>query len=298
MVPRMTLPSSVRVWKGRGKMRTLARREVFTLECGTPDGEAVLLLHGFPSSSHDFAEIVDDLGSRRVLTLDLPGYGLSEKPIDYSYSLFEQADVVALYLRELGVDRVHVVAHDMGTSIATELCARRERGLLGFEVASLLLMNGSVHIDLAALTPSQRLLRSPLKSAFAKLGTYRIFKLQLGRIVSELREEDYEAMWALLLHRDGKERLPQIISYVEERTRFAERWIGALTRLDLPTQVLWGPEDTVAVFPIAEALAAEIPDAGLERLEGLGHYPQIEDPERTADAIRRWLDRVADSTPS
>jgi len=283
----------VKAWEARGTYRTIARREVFTMSAGSDDGDVVLLLHGFPTSSHDWAKIIDSLGPRRVLTLDLPGYGLSEKPVDYSYSLFEQADVVALHLEALGVDRVHVVAHDMGTSVATELCARRERGLLGFEMASLLLMNGSVHIDLAKLTPSQALLRSPLKNIFARLGSYPIFRTQLGRIVSRLDEEDYEAMWAQLRHRDGKRRLPQIISYVNERTRFAERWIGALTRLDdLPTHVLWGTEDPVAVMAIAEALAGEIPGAELERLEGLGHYPQLEDPERTAESIRRWLDRA------
>jgi len=284
----------VRAWEARGAYAELAGLRLFHLETGPEDaGDPVLLLHGFPTSSHDWHRALPHLGERRLLLLDLPGYGLSDKPARYSYSLFEQADLVELYLRSLGSPRVHLVAHDMGTSVACELLARRERGLLGFEPRSVLLMNGSVHIDMAHLTPSQRLLRSPLADVFTRLGSRRIFEMQIGRILGKpIAEEDYDAMWAQLLHHDGKLRLPRIISYVAERTRFAERWIGALTRLDLPAHVLWGTEDPVAVLAIAETLAEEIPGARLERLEGLGHYPQIEDPERTGAAIAAFLDSL------
>jgi pimeloyl-ACP methyl ester carboxylesterase len=290
----VTLPDSVRAWEARGAYDSVAGLEIFHVEIGRAGADAVLVLHGFPTSSHDFHLAVDRLGDRRILLLDLPGYGLSDKPVDYGYSLFEQADVVECYLRHLGVTAAHLVAHDMGTSVACELLARRERGLLSFEPRSLLLMNGSVHIEMARLTPSQRLLRSPAKRVFARLGSWPIFRAQLRRILGRpLADDELRAMWAQLQHRDGKQRLPEIIRYVDERARFAGRWIGALTRLDIPGHVLWGPRDPVAVIAIAERLAAEIPDARLERLEGLGHYPQLEDPERTAEAIERWLDAVS-----
>lgn len=289
-----TFPESVRAWERRGGYVRLAGLEVFHLDTGPQDASDVaVILHGFPTSSHDWHLALPHMGHRRFLLLDFPGYGLSDKPERYSYSLFEQADLVEILLRERGVTRAHLVAHDMGTSVACELLARRERGLLTFEPRSVLLMNGSVHIELAELTPSQRLLRSPLGNAFAHLGSRHVFRLQMQRIVGvPLADADYDAMWALLTHRHGKLRLPQIISYLEERRRFWDRWIGALTRLDLPAQVLWGPLDTVAVMAIAEQLASEIPGAKLELLEGLGHYPQLEDAERTGTAIRRFLDSV------
>jgi pimeloyl-ACP methyl ester carboxylesterase len=256
-----------------------------------------LVLHGFPTSSHDWHRALSPMGgggARRFVLFDMPGYGLSDKPVRYSYSLVEQADVTEMLLRELGVRRAHVVAHDMGTSVACELMARRERGLLTFEPRSLLLMNGSVHIELARLTPSQRLLRSPLRHVFARLGSRRVFGLQMRRIVGRpLPEEELDAMWAQLVYRDGKARLPRIIEYVDERHRLWHRWIGALTRLtDLPTHVLWGPLDPVAIPTIAERLAAEIPGTEVEWLEGLGHYPMLEDPAQTGGAIARWLDTV------
>ena len=59
--------------------------------------------------------------------------------------------------------------------------------------------------------------------------------------------------------------------------------------LDIPVTILWGKLDPVAVAVIAETLAGEIPGARLEWLDDLGHYPQLEAPERVAAAVRRWL---------
>ena len=65
---------------------------------------------------------------RRVITLDLLGFGFSSKPKTFSYSLIEQADVVIEAMKRAKISRAHVWAHDMGTSVATELCAREQRG--------------------------------------------------------------------------------------------------------------------------------------------------------------------------
>ncbi len=286
---------SVQAWRDAGRFLKLGGLELFTRDAGPRDAAStVLVLHGFPTSSHDWHLALPRLAERRrIVLLDMPGYGLSDKPEAYGYSLFEQADAVLMVLRELGVDACHVVAHDMGTSVACELVARRERGLLPLRVQSLLLMNGSVHIDLAHLTPAQKLLRSRFAPLFSRVGSAGVFKMQIRRILARpVPDAELDAMWEQIRYNDGRRRLPAIIRYIDERTRFRERWIGALTRLDVPVHVLWGTEDPVAVVAIAEALAAEIPGATFERMEGLGHYPQIEDADRTAEAIVRFLDRV------
>lgn len=281
-----------RAFVERGRFLDLAGLGVFVLDTGPADrADAVLLLHGFPSSALDWHRVLPALSEgRRVVALDFPGFGLSDKPDGYSYSLHEQADVVLLALRALGVRTVDLIAHDMGTSVACELLARRERGLLPVEVRALVLMNGSVHIELAQLTPSQKILRSPAGPLLARFGSRRVFLAQLRRILARpVAPEDLEDMWLMLSEKDGRRRLPQTIRYVDERWRFHERWIGALTRLDLPTLILWGPLDPVAVKAIAEKLAGEIPGARLQWLDGLGHYPQLEDPAAVAGAVNAFL---------
>lgn len=290
------LPAGVCEWRDGGSFETFAGLGIFCRDSGPPETRsATLLLHGFPSSGYDWHAVWKKLSAgRRALAPDFAGFGLSDKPADFSYSLFEQADLVEMLVDRHGVHSVDVVAHDMGTSVACELAARRQRGLLGFDMRSLALMNGSVHIELSRLTPSQKLLRSPLAGLFVRVASERVFRLQLRRILGrQLPGEELGAMWALMGHGDGIRRLPRLIGYIDERHRFGRRWIGALEHLDIPVLVLWGPRDPVAVPEIARRLADGIPGARLQWLDGLGHYPQLEDPGATGRALLAFLDRTA-----
>jgi pimeloyl-ACP methyl ester carboxylesterase len=292
------LPRSVESWRDQGFFFEVSGRRHFGIDSGPNDAdECVLVLHGFPSSSYDFRLVWDDLrgrgaSPRRVLAFDAAGFGLSDKPPEAPYSLFDVADVAEVLLRERGVTRAHVVAHDMGTSVLAELIARRERGLLTFALESVLFTNGSVFVEMTKLTRSQKLLLSPLADTFAKLSRFGLFKAQLDRILGRpfADPEEYEAMYQLIRHLDGHLRLPQTIGYVRERRRYRTRWIPPLGRLDVPARVLWGPLDGVAVMPIGDRLARTIPGASLVRLEGLGHYPMLEDPVATGRALGEWLD--------
>lgn len=286
---------SLDAWRSRGRMLATPDGRIFVVHASGPANRAgatpLVLLHGFPTASWDFARVFEAQSAvREVLTFDFLGYGFSDKPADAAYSLMEQADVALLAMRDAGIRRAHVWAHDMGTSVATELCARRERGLLPFEMASLVLMNGSVHIDLAHLTVGQRLLKSKLGPLFARMNNARTFKAQMRRIVNKpLAEEELVGMWSLVSRQDGARVLPTLIGYTRERTRFRKRWIGALERLDLPALVAWGEQDPVAVLAIADALAKEIPDAKMATWPELGHYPQVEDAARVVDTVAPFL---------
>jgi pimeloyl-ACP methyl ester carboxylesterase len=261
------------------------------MDTGPAPGIPIVILHGFPTSSWDFAAVIDKLAGRRVITLDFLGFGLSDKPPEFGYSLFEQTDVTLKVLRTFGIERAHVWAHDMGTSVVTELCARRERGFLPFELESIVLMNGSVHIELAHLTFGQHALRSPLGKLFARLNTSRTFKAQMRRVFGrQPPEEELDAMWALIAREDGPARFPAVIRYTEERDRFRRRWIGALEKLDIPALIAWGKLDPVAILPIAEQLAKETPRARLELWDDLGHYPHVEDPARVANTVTKFWD--------
>ena len=283
--------AAIERWRARG--RTIPTRDgslwVLDEPGSDPAATPALLLHGFPSSAFDFARAIEALGAprrRRIVTLDFLGYGLSDKPVDYGYSLFEQADSLLAVARAVGLTRAHVWAHEMGTSVTTELLARRARGLLPLDLASVTLMNGSVHIELAHLTPGQQLLRSPLGPAFARLSRRSTFGAQVRRTFARAPDrETVDAMWQLLARADGAARMAQTIRYIEERHRFHRRWIGALEVCDVPALVAWGRRDPVAVIAIAEQLAREIPGARFETWDDLGHWPQIEDPARVAATV-------------
>jgi pimeloyl-ACP methyl ester carboxylesterase len=206
----------------------------------------------------------------------------------------EQAEVAVAVWRSLGLTRVHLLAHDYGTSVATEIVARRERAQLPVELASLTLTNGSVHLELAKLRLSQRLLRSPITGpTYARLASRGLFLRRMRAILAKpVADEHLDAMWDALVREGGRELLPRISTYLDERRRFAGRWIGALTRLDIPAHVLWAERDPIAVPAIADQLAKEIPGAVNTRLPGLGHYPMLEDADAFARAALAFFERA------
>lgn len=158
----MTAAMTPRVleWRAGGELVELGGNLIFVRRHDGA-GPLLLFLHGFPSSSYDWRATLELLDKRSWLTLDFLGFGLSDKPRDAVYSLFDQADIVEQLVAR---DRrpVILVAHDMGTSVATELLARDLDGTLSFTLAGVLLFNGSVIIERASLTWAQTALRSPL----------------------------------------------------------------------------------------------------------------------------------------
>src|SRR5262249_38765013 len=157
---------------------------------------------------------------------DFPGFGFSEKPSDYSYSLVEQADIVEMVAREAGLTKVHLWAHDMGTSVATELLARRAAKLLHFEIDRLGFMNGSGDAEMAHLTPAQKLLRRPIVGPlFARLVNRNVFHLQMKRVLARpVVREELDDQFDLITLADGNLRMPKIMGYYDERSRFRRRW--------------------------------------------------------------------------
>lgn len=288
MAPQLT--ERVRAWQSRGEIESFRGREIFVVErVGNEDGPPLVFLHGFPSSSYDWRHVLAALPSGRALTFDFLGFGLSEKPRDHVYSLHWQADLVEeLVRRRLGGGPVVLVAHDMGTSVATELFARNLRDELSFELATALLFNGSMVLHRASLTPSQKILRSRLGPLAARLSSERVFRHQFGGVFSKahpLSDEEAADQWALICHNGGRALGHKLVYYLGERARLTERWHGALRDWPGDLRFAWGLEDPVATTAVLDAVIELRPHAPVKRLPGLGHYPQLEDPAAIADAV-------------
>lgn len=285
------LPAGVRQWQDGGRLLKTGAGSVFVRSApGTGAVPTVLLLHGFPSSSYDFRGVVDRLGGRARLTLDFLGFGLSDKPRPHRYSLLEQADIVQDVVADAGVGPVVLLAHDMGTSVATELLARDISGGLPFDLQRAVLTNGSVIIERASLRRSQKILRGPLGPLFARLTNKRGFIRGFAELFSAqhpLSAEEAEAQWALLAREDGQRILHLLCAYLNERVRFAPRWHGAVRDWTKPLGFLWATGDPVATTNVLDGLRELRPAADVIELPGIGHYPQIEVPDEfTAGATQ------------
>lgn len=246
------------------------------------DGPTVLLLHGYPSSSYDYRMVVPHLAGRAWLTLDFLGFGLSDKPRPHRYSLLEQADIVQTAVAQTTTGPVVIIAHDMGTSVTTELIARDLDGRLPFELQRVVLTNGSVILARASLRPIQKVLRGPLGPVVSRLANRRTFVRGFGRLFSTnhpLSAEEADAQWALLAHNDGHRIAHLLISYLDERVRYAPRWHGAVRDWPKPLSFLWALDDPVATTNVLDGLRELRPAADVVELPGVGHYPQVEVPD-------------------
>lgn len=273
-------------WRDGGEMVSTPAGRVFVRSSPGPADlggpTLLLLLHGYPSSSFDYREVVPHLAGRAWLTLDFLGFGLSDKPRPHRYSLFEQADIVAQVVTETTSGPVEMIAHDMGTSVATELLARDLQGQLPFKLHRAVIGNGSVILDRASLRPAQKLLRSPLGPVLARLSNSSTFIREFGRLFSAnhpLTSEEGEAQWALWSANDGHRIAHLLISYLDERVRYASRWHGAVRDWPKPLSFLWALDDPVATTNVLDGLRELRPAADVIELPGVGHYPQVEVPE-------------------
>ena len=289
------LTERARAWRDEGAFEQILDRELFVRRRG--GGETLLLyLHGFPSSSYDWRPL---LGLRppdeASVAFDFLGFGLSEKPRDHEYTLAWQADAAEEVVRRAAAQRVFVVGHDMGTSVATELMARDLRGELGFALSGSLLFNGSMLLHLARPTVGQKLLRSPLGPLFARLSNERSFRAQFARIFSPghpLSAEEAADHWSLLSHGGGASVAHKTIHYMDERERFTERWHGALRDWPGPLTLAWGLHDPVARTAVLDGLRELRPGVEAIELPEAGHYPQIEQPELISAALDSALASV------
>lgn len=300
-------------WERRGRRVATPAGNVFVIDepAGEPesDRDPILVLHGFPTCSYDWAPVLDVLTAHgRVVLFDFPGYGLSDK-VDRAYSLFDQADTVEAVARELELTSVVLVTHDMGDSVGGELVARDLDGELGLSVSARVLTNGSIYLGLAQLTDGQKMLEAlpdaklaedagidadglavALAATLAPRAPGATGAPDANRVDAEL------ATLAEMVVRNGGNRLlPRLIRYLTQRREHETRWTGAIESHPSPLAILWGDVDPIAVYPMAERLHAARPDARLVRLDGLGHYPMLEDPARFGAALTDAFEFLANS---
>jgi pimeloyl-ACP methyl ester carboxylesterase len=283
-------------WLRRGSFVTLGEgHRIFVLQEGR--GPDLVLVHGFPSSSHDFAAALPLLTQRfRVTAFDQLGFGFSDKPGSASYSLLDQGRRAGEIVRALGVSQAWVLGHDMGLTVAVEMLCRQEASELGFALDGLVLCNGSHLVELAHITQLQKdLLTDEGAATFAATYDAERFAVALRFVwgdPSRASDLDLRAIAWWIVRGGGLAIIGRIARYNLERAEYAERWRPILSRTGVPIAVVWGDRDPIAVFEIGRRLA-EMARGPLTVLEGVGHFPQMEDPAAWAAAVVAAAERTA-----
>lgn len=276
-------------WKNKGKLLSIFNNDIFVIDVGKSE-KTLVILHGYPTSSYDYYKVLPELTKHyRVIIHDHLGFGFSDKPLDYSYSLIEQADIALQLYKKLGLQNVTLLAHDYGTSIATEILARHNKKQINLQIEKLILCNGSMHIELSKLRIIQKLLRNKItRKWIAKLTNFSIYKKNLRNVYfdkSKASNEELQEMWFQLEYNNGKKVIHLLSNYINERYTFWHRWIGALKETKVSTKIIWAKNDPVAVYLIAKLLTLEIQNNKLYWIDNCGHFPMLEKPDE-------WLNLV------
>ncbi|XP_028602501.2 mesoderm-specific transcript homolog protein isoform X3 [Podarcis muralis] len=257
-IPPPKLSPALQSWRSSGSYFTFQNRNIFYRDASGAVGSSdiVVLLHGFPTSSYDWCKIWEGLTQRfnRVIALDFVGFGFSDKPRPHQYSIFEQASIVEGLLDHLGLlnQRVNLLSHDYGDTVAQELLHRYEHNTTGSVlINSLCLSNGGIFPE----THHPRLIQTILKDGGL-----------LSPIITRLSNYFFFARG--------------LLQYINQRRKHRDRWVGALQSTSVPLHLIYGPLDPVNPHPEFLQLYKQVlPMSTVSVLDDhISHYPQLEDP--------------------
>ncbi|MEM6930797.1 MAG: alpha/beta hydrolase [Myxococcota bacterium] len=289
-------------WQSRGERVPVAAspsaepRRLFVVQEG--QGPDLLLLHGFPTSSWDWVQVLPGLAARfRCLAPDFLGFGFSDKPHPHAYSILEQADLVETLLVDRGIHELHVLAHDYGDTVAQELVARDlERPHGERRLRSVCFLNGGLFPETHRMRPVQRLLRTPLGPMmarwFAKTSFYRSFP-RVFSPTARPSPAQLDAFWSTIAAHEGPRVFPSLIGYIAERRRHRTRWVEAILEPPMPVQIINGSLDPVSGAHMVQRFLELGGLAAIDELADVGHYPQVEVPDRVLSAFFGWHDAIA-----
>lgn len=256
-------------------------------------GPALWLVHGFPTSSQDWAGVWPALSRHYTLhAIDMLGFGRSDKPRDFAYSIRASADQWVALAEATGLRELQVLAHDYGNTVVQELLARQRDGALGFRITGAVFLNGGLFAEATHPLPIQRLLAGPFGALVARLSSERRFVASMRRIcVRPLADEDLRLAWQLIERADGRQRMPALLGYIRERRLHRQRWVDALQQAELPLALVNGVEDPISGRSIVARWRELLPRSPVVELRGVGHYPQVEAPGEVVAALERVLPR-------
>ncbi len=275
---------------------------VFFREAGPPGAPALLLLHGFPSASHQFRRLIDALGHDfRLVAPDYPGFGHSDTPRAvrdggrFEYSFERLTDVMEGFCERLGLDRFAVYMFDFGGPVGLRLAMRRPEWIAG-----LIIQNANAYEE--GLSPIARRLIWALDGDEQARDTVRRL-LSLGGIREQYvgGAHEPEAIppdgWILdhhLVDQPGREQLQIDLTFdYRSNVELYPAWQAWLREHRPPALILWGRDDPFFVEPGARAYLRDLPDAELHMLDA-GHFALEERLGEIATLIASFVGRIWD----
>lgn len=245
------------------------------------EGATVVLIHGFAANKDNWVRMAGELtGEFNVYAIDLPGHGDSSKELDLGYTLEDQVRHLSRILDALDIQRVHMMGNSMGGAITALYAATYPDQVLSavlFNPAGIFEYDSEL-VDLVQEGDNPLIVREP--------GDFE-------RLVNFALEKKPFVPWPIYSVMEEKaianQEVNDTIFNAIRDSGFEPDFRNTITHIQAPVLVVWGIEDRVINYRNADIFVEQIPHARKVLLEGVGHAPMIEVPEKSAGLFRALL---------
>lgn len=280
----------------RHRFLELDGMKVFYREAGRDDAPAVLLPHGYPSSSMEFRNLLPALADCwRLVAPDFPGQGLSDTPDGYDYSFEGYATFLERFVTAIGMKRFALYLHDYGSQIGLRLAIRSPE-----RVSALIIQNGDIYEDV--LGPKYKGLidyfadptadaRQKLEEAVSEEGYREEFLNDVdGDVAARIPPELWKLSWALTTPK-RRDIAIGLMEGLKENLDWFPRYQRYLRENRPPALIVWGPKDGYMPAASARAYLRDLPDAEMHLFEDGGHWLLETHLDEVVPLVRDFLAR-------
>ncbi len=272
---------------------------VFYRSAGYTDAPAILLLHGFPTSSHQYRGLIDRLSDKyRVIAPDLPGFGFSDAPDarSFGYTFDHLAEVIESFTEVIGLDRYAIYVFDYGAPVGFRLAlSHAER------VTALISQNGNAYEEGLSdgWNPIRTYWQEPTEEnrnnlrAFLQAGTTQ-FQYNHGEADRTLIAPESYTLDQHLLDRGGNDEIQlDLLGDYKSNVALYPRFQEYFRAHQPPTLAVWGKNDPFFLPQGAQAFLRDLPTAEVQFIDA-GHFVLETHLEEVAGIIRAFLARTLD----
>jgi pimeloyl-ACP methyl ester carboxylesterase len=281
----------------RYKTQAVDGVKIFYREAGDPSRHTVVLLHGFPSSSHMFRDLIPELsGKYHVIAADMPGFGYSDQPPSdqFDYTFDHIAEVMDRFLDLVGVNKYSIYIQDYGSPIGFRLFLRHPE-----RIQAIITQNGNAYEE--GLSPfwAESIIpywkeKSPANEKRVRdLLTLEVTKYQYTQGYShpEYVSPDSYMFDQMTLDRPGNDVIQLALFYdYQNNVKQYPQWHEALRRYKPPVLAVWGKNDPIFLPAGAEAFKRDVPEAEIHFVDS-GHFALEEDSGTISGYILAFLNK-------
>ena len=278
------------------KHATIDGNKIHYREAGSNSAPTILLLHGFPTSSHMFRNLIPALADRfHVVAPDLPGFGFSDAPgrKDYVYSFAQLAETIGKFTDTIGLKQFAIYVFDYGAPVGFRLALQRPE-----RITAIISQNGNAYEEglSQGWNPIQKYWKEPSAQNRAALRDFLTPDATKGQYlygvqdVTQIAPESY-SLDSTLLARPGNDEI-QLDLFLDYASNVAlyPKFQQYFRTKQPPVLAIWGKNDPFFLPPGADAYKRDVPNAEVHFLE-TGHFALETHAQVIADTIRNFLER-------